>query len=182
MNTVTWIPGTNSEYDQLFEVLRKQQYDNHEHRLWENYSRAAFTEVAAKTIHFNDDNTPESCSSITRRACWPNNVYRILNRFWKPFNRLELHQRTMTNSIGESTKSQVKWLSANTNCELYFISRQTAGWQEFVVKCYKRDFNLNFKSDMNMLYLTCADECNDTCWQRIIYNGDESILEKWKRK
>jgi hypothetical protein len=28
----------------------------------------------------------------------------------------------------------------------------------------------------------CPNECDDTCWQRIIYAGDESLLEQWKRK
>jgi hypothetical protein len=71
MRTITWAPGTNTEYDTLFETLRATHYADTSHRLWKNYAKDAFTDVAALTIHFDNDGVPEVCSSTTQRPCWP---------------------------------------------------------------------------------------------------------------
>lgn len=179
METVTWAPGTNKSFDQLFDMLREQQYQNTKHRLWKNYSPENFTFSVALTICFNKYGDPEMCSSIASRDCWPVGAYRILNRLWKHSNKIK-YPRIMSPSFAETAKSQIKWLSSNTDLKLYFISRQTDNWEDFGIESFKH-YGLEFKKD-NYKYLTCPNECDDTCWQRIIYSGDASILEQWKRK
>jgi hypothetical protein len=179
MRVITWVPGSNREYDELFEELRAKHYADTSHRLWRNYNKEIFTEVAALTIYFDDDNNPEVCSSTTQRDCWPNDVYRIHNRVWKCNNKKQfLHK--VSPSMGHSASSQIEWLENNTNCQLYFISRQTDNWNDWMIQHFK-EYKINFSTD-NYMYLTCPNECDDTCWQRIIYSGNESLLEQWKRK
>ena len=45
---------------------------------------------------------------------------------------------------------------------------------------FRNRFELMFKTD-NYKYLTCPNEYDSTCWQKIIYYGDESLLTQWKR-
>lgn len=182
MRTVTWAPGTSSENDSLFESLRAEQYANTSHRLWENYSKEYFDSglVVALTICFNDDDVPEMCSSISARDCWPTGAYRILNRLWKHSNKI-IFPRVMSKSFGLSASSQIEWLSQNTDCKLYFISRETSNWEQWVMRNFSNVYNISFQTD-NYKYLTCPNECDDTCWQKIIYNGDPALLEQWKRK
>lgn len=179
MNVVTWAPGTNPEYDELFEKLRAEHYADTSHRLWKNYAKEAFADVAALTIYFDNEGVPEVCSSTTQRDCWPASAYRIHNRVWKANNK-KTFLRKVSPSMGYSAKSQIDWLSANTDCRLYFISRQTDNWNEWMINHFK-EYNIHFKTD-NYIYLTCPNECDDTCWQRIIYSGDTSLLEQWKRR
>lgn len=180
MQTITWTPGTNIELDCLFDQLREQQYQDHSHRLWKNYSKESFNFSVALTICFNDDGIPEMCSSIASRNCWPDGAYRILNRLWKHSNKIAF-PRVMSPSFAESTKSQIEWLKNNTNSRLHFISRQTDNWENWVIKNFKEAYNIDFQTD-NYKYLTCPNECDDTCWQKIIYNGDKEILTQWKQK
>ena len=180
MRTITWAPGTDLKMDQLFDQLREQQYNDRSHRLWKNYSKDSFDFAVALTIYFNDNNEPEMCSSIASRDCWPVNAYRILNRLWKHSNKIKF-PRVMSPSFAESAKSQIEWLAHNTNCELYFISRQTDNWEEWVIKNFQEVYRVSFKTD-NYKYLTCPNECDDTCWQKIIYNGNEQLLAQWKQK
>lgn len=180
MRTVTWAPGSDLEMDQLFDQLREQQYSDRGHRLWKNYSKDSFNFAVALTICFNDDGEPEMCSSIASRDCWPINAYRILNRLWKHSNKIKF-PRVMSPSFAESAKSQIAWLAQNTNCELYFISRQTDNWEEWVIKNFQKVYGVDFKTD-NYKYLTCPNECDETCWQKIIYNGNDQLLTQWKQK
>lgn len=180
MRTVTWAPGSDLEMDQLFDQLREQQYSDRGHRLWKNYSKDSFNFAVALTICFNDDGEPEMCSSIASRDCWPINAYRILNRLWKHSNKIKF-PRIMSPSFAESAKSQIEWLAHNTNCELYFISRQTDNWEEWVIKNFQKVYGVDFKTD-NYKYLTCPNECDETCWQKIIYNGNDQLLTQWKQK
>ena len=180
MRTITWAPGTDLEMDQLFDQLREQQYSDRSHRLWKNYSKDSFDFAVALTICFNDNDEPEMCSSIASRDCWPVNAYRILNRLWKHSNKIKF-PRVMSPSFAESAKSQIAWLAQHTNCELYFISRQTDNWEEWVIKNFQEVYGVSFKTD-NYKYLTCPNECDDTCWQKIIYNGNEQLLAQWKQK
>ena len=179
MKTTTWVPGTDPTLDQLFDNLREQQYQDRNHRLWKNYSKENFNTAIALTICFNDDGNPEMCSSISSRECWPNGAFRILNRLWKHSNKI-IYPRVMSDSFGQSAQSQIDWLRNNANCQLYFISRQTDNWENWCIKNFRDRFNLEFKTD-NYKYLTCPNECDDTCWQKIIYHGDENILLKWKK-
>jgi len=180
MEAITWAPGTDPEFDQLFDILRIQQYNNKSHRLWENYSSDAFKSAVALTICFDDNNLPEMCSSIAYRDCWPANVYRILNRLWKTHDfRKGGAPNGMSPSFGISAKSQIDWLTTNTNYELYFISRQTNNWKEWVIRNFQQVYNIDFKTD-DYKYLTCPNECDATCWQKIIYNGNKQLLNQWK--
>ena len=180
MKTITWSPGTNLELDQLFDSLRDEQYRDHSHRLWENYSKDSFKFAVALTICFNNSGIPEMCSSIASRDCWPGNTYRILNRLWKHSNKIN-YPRVMSPSFAESARSQIDWLDKNTNCDLYFISRQTDNWEQWVICNFKEVYNQSFETD-KYKYLTCPNECDETCWQKIIYNGNPEILTQWKRK
>ena len=180
MRTITWAPGTDPEHDALFEQLRQVQYNDHTHRLWKNYGLDSFKDVSALTIYFDDNGVPEVCASILARECWPNTAYRILNRAWKPNNKKQFLRR-ISDSMGQAVRSQIAWLHDNTDSKLYFISRQTTGWEEWMITHFKKDFDVEFKTD-NYLYLTCPNECDDTCWQKIIYSGDEQLLTNWKRK
>jgi hypothetical protein len=182
MHTVTWRPGTNSELDHLFENLREEQYTDRSHRLWKNYSKLSFKNsgIVAHTICFNEDDIPEMCSTVASRDCWPVGAYRILNRLWKHSNKIT-YPRVMSPSFGQSAQSQINWLQENTDCKLYFISRQTENWQEWVMRNFKDVYKLNFKMD-NYKYLTCPNECDDTCWQNIVYAGDEQLLAQWKKQ
>lgn len=180
MKTTTWVPGTDVALDQLFDDLREQQYRDCSHRLWKNYSKENFNSAVALTICFNDLGEPEMCSSISSRECWPSGAYRILNRLWKHSNKIA-YPRVMSDSFGSSAQSQIDWLKNNTEYQLYFISRQTDNWEQWCIDNFLDRFSLPFKTD-NYKYLTCPNECDDTCWQKIIYNGNESILSQWKKR
>jgi hypothetical protein len=180
MKTITWSPGTNPELDQLFDSLRNKQYQDRNHRLWENYSKDSFKFAVALTICFNDNGVPEMCSSIASRDCWPRNTYRILNRLWKHSNKIK-YPKVMSPSFAESAKSQIDWLDKNADCDLYFISRQTDNWEQWVIRNFKEVYNVSFETD-KYKYLTCPNECDETCWQNIIYHGDTSVLDRWKRQ
>ena len=179
MQTRTWSPGTDSKYDELFEKLRAEHYSSTGHRLWKNYAKEAFKDVAALTIYFDDNGVPEVCSSTTQRDCWPVGVYRIHNRVWKANNK-KTFLRKVSPSMGYSAASQIEWLTHNTNCQLYFISRQTDHWNDWMIEHF-REYDIDFKTD-NYMYLTCPNECDDTCWQRIIYNGNSELLKEWKHR
>lgn len=179
MHATTWAPGTNNELDQLFDELRERQYQDHTHRLWENYSKEKMGKSIALTIVFEDDNTPLVCGTIASRSWWPVNTYRIYNRMWKPNQRKEFLRR-VTPSVGMLGVSQVNWLKENTTCDLYFISRETDNWQEWMIKHFL-EYGLEFKTD-KYKYLTCSKEILDSCWQHIIYNGNDRILAEWKHR
>ena len=182
MYTITWEPGTNLEMDKLYEKLREQQFQDTSHRLHNNYSKNSFNHagIVAYTICFDDNNDPEMCSSISSRECWPKGAYRILNRLWKHSNKIAF-PRVMSLSFGNTAQSQINWLRDNTDCQLYFISRQTENWESWCIKNFHDRFNLQFKTD-NYKYLTCPNPTDITCWQKIIYNGNEQLLTQWKQK
>lgn len=182
MRTVTWAPGTNSELDQLFDQLRERQYSDTDHRLWKNYGKDSFSFAVALTIHFGDNDQPEMCSSIASRDCWPRQAYRILNRLWKVHDvRKTGAPGLMSPSFGFSARSQVEWLNNNTDYQLYFISRETDNWERWVARQFKSSYDLTFYTT-DYRYLTCPNECDESCWQNIIYNGNTGILEQWKRR
>lgn len=182
MRVETWAKGSVPELDVLFDQLREQQYQDRGHRLWQNYSKTSFEHagIIACTIYFDDDDLPEMCSSISSRDCWPNDAYRILNRTWKHSNKV-VHSVKISNAMISNVRSQIAWLEKFTDYKLYFISRQTDNWMEWVAGKFKSQYDLDFKIAPNK-YLTCPNECDDTCWQRVIYTGDEKLLNNWKSK
>lgn len=179
MYTTTWIPGTNAELDNLFEQLRQVQHQDRTHKLWNNYSESAFKNCSAFSINFVD-NEPFFCSSIIKKSCWPDDTYRILNRLWKPAVRTSSIKR-LSPGLGSMLHSQLEWLSSNTEYKLAFVSRDSDHWQKFFLDNFSTYFNLEFKMN-NHKYLTCEHENESVCWQKIIYYGDESVLEYWKSK
>jgi hypothetical protein len=180
METYTWVPGTEPELDKIFDDAREARYQDRHHRLWENYSKDHFESAVALTIAFNKEGIPEMCSSISSRECWPQGAYRILNRLWKHSNKV-FYPRVMSLSFAESAKSQIDWLEQHTNCKLFFISRQTDNWQEWVMRNFREVYDVDFSTD-TYKYLTCPNECDSTCWQSIIYNGDAELLTDWNRR
>lgn len=178
MRTITWIPGSNNDLDNLYDSLREKQYNNKTHRLWKNYSKEQVHEASAFTIHFNNNDEPEVCSSIVKRNCWPDHTYRIMNRTWKQLNK-KIRLKEISQSMGEIVKSQILWLEEHTDCKLYFISRQTDNWMDWAVENFYRQFNLKFTIGEHK-YLTCTNEFDNSCWQHIIYSGDLQILNSWK--
>lgn len=182
MKVITWAPGSNHEYDTLFSDLRELHYQDQSHRLWKNYSGESFSYagIVACTIYFDDNNVPELCSSISNRECWPSSAYRILNRMWKPNNKKSFLKR-VSDCVGQSVISQIAWLDKHTDYQLCFASRQTGHWNTWTLNSFKNDFNLSFKKDQYK-YLTCPNECENTCWQNIIYRGNDQILDQWKRQ
>lgn len=180
MKTITWIPGSNNDLDNLYDSLRENQYNNKTHRLWKNYSKKNFESVAALTIHFDDNNEPELCSSILQRSCWPENTFRILNRMWKINEKKKTILKRVSDCVGQSAISQISWLKENSKYDLVFCSRETSNWEKWTIQNFHEYFSLEFKTD-NYKYLTCENECDKSCWQKIIYLGDEKILGTWKR-
>ena len=154
MKVITWAPGSDKEHDDLFDSLREIQYNDRSHRLWNNYSKNSFeyAGIVANTIYFDDNGVPELCSTISSRECWPDTAYRILNRAWKSNNK-KTFLREISDCMGQSVHSQIDWLRQNTDCKLYFISRQTDNWDSWVIDNFKRQFNLMFKTD-SYKYLT----------------------------
>lgn len=180
MNAETWTLGTNHDLDLLFETLRGNQYSNKSQPLWMNYNKEHFTnECSAVTIVFEHDK-PILCASVLHRQCWPKNVYRIMNRLWRtvpadnPLRKPHLGVATMI-------RSQVNWLQNNKQCSLVFMSRQTDKWQKWSTKHLQKHYDLTFNYD-NYKYLTCDNHLENSCWQRIIYQGDDTVLSSWSRK
>lgn len=182
MNTITWKPGSDTKLDDLFDSLREKQHQDRSHRLWKNYSLEYWNDagIIANTICFDKNNTPEVCSTISSRPCWPVGVFRIYNRTWKCSNKKQF-LRTVTPAMALAGKSQIEWLETYVNSELYFISRETDNWQEWMINSFYNTHAMEFKMD-NYLYLTCPNDCDNSCWQKIIYNGKEDLLKQWQRK
>lgn len=180
MTVKIWIPGTDKPLDDLFEQLRTKQFQHQEDHLWYNYSESAFTECEALCIAFDEDGNPEFCSSILKRDCWPENTYRILNRLWKTIPRVRSIRSGASPGFLASIAAQAKWLDENRKTDLIFISRSNDNWQSILLDSLEK-YGMPFQND-SYKYLTCKDQDEDTCWQYIIYRGDVSKLNEWKRK
>jgi hypothetical protein len=180
VKAVTWTPGTNQELDILFDTLREVQYQDKSHRLWKNYGLDSFKFAVALSIVFDDNGQPEACSSIASRECWPANTYRISNRHWKCNNKLAI-LKSMTPGYAAIMKSQIEWLENNTSYKMYFVSRETSNWMKWGIEQFATHVHVTLRTNNNK-YLTCPNECDDSCWQHIIYSGDETILEQWQHR
>lgn len=179
LHAYTWHKDEMNSYNELFHTLRQKQFENTSDRLHKNYSVDNFANSVAFSIVFNHD-TPVLCSSISIKSCWPKKVYRIFNRLWKPENSRIGYPKVMSASFGFLAKSQVQWLEQNTDCMLYFISRETQNWEKWVAN-QLLSYNLEFNTS-NYKYLTCENLCDDSCWQSIIYHGDATLLDSWTKK
>lgn len=179
-HAITWIPGSCEELDAQFHEYREMRFNDHSHRLWENYSAESFNDAIALTMYLQD-NVPILFSSICKKDCWPNNVFRVLNRMWKPQHAQVSKLKRISVSVGESIKSQLQWINTHYTDPLMFCSRQTFNWEQWTIELLASQFGVYFETD-KYLYLTCSNtECN-TCWQKIIFTGNESLLLLWNRK
>ena len=180
MYAKSWVPGTYPLLDNLFNELREKRFLNTTHRLHKNYNKTHFKNISLLTISFDHNNNPKFCSSVISKDCWPKQVYRILNRLWK----IDLQQGPLK-SLSEEGRimmySQIKWLTEHSDCKLYFVSREGNHWQNFVVDQYNNNYKLNFKYN-NYKYQTCTTPNDESCWQKIIYSGDDSFLQEWNKK
>ena len=182
MYTEIWIPGTDVELDKLFEQLRIQQHSDTTHPLYRNYAEEAFKECSALSITFEDDK-PIVVGSILARTCWPVNAYRILNRFWKvPEHRLPHLDRNHGMTVFSKTvEAHVNYAEQELNADLVFISRQHDNWQAFTKRILIQKADIEFKYN-DYKYLTCSIEHDDTCWQKIVYRGNEDLLTQWQKQ
>ncbi len=181
MKAITWKPGTDTLYDPLFDYLREKHFRDHSHPLWQNYNRNHFfKECAAISIVFNEDNWPILCSSVLSRDCWPKNTFRILNRLWSVFPS-EGPIKNLHPTGGPLIRSQIEWIKNNYECEMVFISRESHNWQAWTIEQYKRLYDLDFDYD-NYRYQVCSTPNDDSCFQRIIYQGNKNLLGEWTRK
>ena len=181
MTAVTWRPGEDQELDAIFDRCREQRYQDQSHRLHKNYSAKEFeyAGIIACTIYF-ENNKPELLSTISSRDCWPAGAYRILSRLWKHDNFIAW-PKIISPSFEHTLRSQISWLQHNEDCKMLFIGRQSSRWEHWCIREFKKQFDLEFETD-NYRYLTCPNECDDSCWQKIIYQGDSSLLEAWRRR
>ena len=174
----TWTSDT--ALDAIYEDLRKKHYIKAGHRLYKNYSPEHVQEVSAKSIYWGHSGEPEIVASILSRPCWPENTYRILNRLWKP--------KLMSNPIFEINEGFTKLIEDQINwCELrgasgMFMSRQgDTSWQHWVVSKLSAQTDLEFYIPEEK-FLTCSNEDDESCWQRIIYHGNTDTMSTWKNK
>ena len=180
IQTKIWVPRTDPYLDSLFEEYRVLQYNDHSHHLHHNYSEQAFTEPCRFSITFDND-IPVIFSSILSRACWPDKAYRIGTRTWKANSYRVKTLTRVTPAFSDMISSQVQYVKANLEYSLIFASRHSNHWQKFTTDSFKLYDNLEFKYNTRR-YLTCDNCEDDTCWQRIIYLGDDSYLQNWKSK
>jgi len=178
MKAVTWKPGTNQELDQLFDEYREIQFHDN-HHLAKNYSRHFYDFSIALTIAFDENDKPEICSSISSRDCWPKGAYRIMSRLWKTKHHRVQHSTFISQAMIGNALSQIAFLKEHTDCRFYFISREKNGWQDWSIKKFKKQFDVDFKIASGK-YLTCPNESDSSCWQHIIYQGDETVFSEWK--
>jgi hypothetical protein len=171
-----WTPGSNPQLDSKFDILREQQFASAD-KLRENYSREHFSTCEVLSMVEDDCGNVLSCSSILKRPIWPEGVYRILNRLWKPMERVDFTSKVSAANL-LLIRSQIQWLKVNRDAKLYFVSREKLNWTKWAVKIFSQQ-NLHFNTDSRK-FLTCEDVNCQACWQTIIYNGDASLLELWK--
>jgi hypothetical protein len=181
IKTEIWKPRTRPKLDKIFDDLRQKQYADTAHPLYANYTKDSFNECERISITFDDD-IPICCASIIKRTCWPDGVYRILNRFWKVNEeRLNLlNTSTRMQRVSDCIKSQQEYCFKHFKAELVFISRQEDNWQKFLIHSIKNNTGYTWNFD-EFKYQTCNDE-NENCWQKIIYFGNDSLLESWNKK
>jgi hypothetical protein len=193
MHAVTWRPGTDVLNDSLFDHLREKHYRKTDHPLWKNYARDHFyNECLALSMVFGDHGLPVFCASILGRDCWPADTYRIVNRYfatglWCPtklpvnFNLPEEAVgpvKTMAKENGGIVQSQIDWLKENTNYKMFFMSRENNYWQKWTADQFNEQIGVKFKYNNNY-YQVCNNPSDSSCFQRIIYNGPDELLEQW---
>jgi hypothetical protein len=174
---ITWVE--NKKLDALYESLREKHY-SFNHKLKENYSETHSREVIAKSIYWGTDGQPKIVCSILRRDCWPNNVYRILNRLWKTdINTGPIFD--IDRGFGILIENQVEWCLEN-GAHGMFMSRQgNSKWQSWSLPIFKEQTDIEFIAPPQH-FLTCDNETDSSCWQQILFYGDNNLLNTWKQR
>jgi hypothetical protein len=166
--------------DSIYEELRKKHYEKTSQRLFKNYSSTHLKEVSAKSIYWGHSGEPEIVCSILARPVWPDNTYRILNRLWKT----EINTGPVLGiqkAFGLLIQDQINW------CELrgakgMFMSRDVNGaWQNWASRHFTKMTGITFVTPSDK-FLTCSNEEDASCWQKIIYCGDTELLVDWNKK
>lgn len=170
-----WIPGSDNALDAEFNRLRQIQ-ENSDHKLSSNYICSHFSNCEALSM-VEQNGKIISCSSILHREIWPKGTFRVLNRLWKPVNRVFLTREASAVNV-LMLKEQIEWLKVNRYSKLFFISRNKENWTSWAIKMLNQK-GLYFKTN-DKKYLTCENEDDLSCWQKIIYQGDDSLLYLWK--
>jgi hypothetical protein len=166
--------------DSIYENLRSKHYANTSHRLYNNYGPEHVSELSAKSIYWGLDGQPKIVCSILARSCWPANTYRILNRLWKP----EINSDdafSIDKGFALLIQDQFDWCTLK-DARAVFMSRQTPGrWQEWAAGILSNMTGISFHLPTEQ-FLTCSNEDDDSCWQRIIFTGDVDLLNNWKNR
>ena len=174
----TW--ETDPVLDSIYENLRQKHYSRKNLRLYKNYSPEHVGEVSARSIYWNLGGRPSIVCSILSRPCWPTGTYRILNRLWKP----EINSGPIMNidmGFARLVVDQTRWCMERGG-ESVFMSRQMDGWAKWALPYFNQNTGLLFELPSGK-YLTCGDEENDDCWQKILIHGNTSLaLNTWKSK
>lgn len=174
----TWT--SDKVLDSIYEDLRNKHFSNKSHRLYKNYGPEHVAELSAKSIYWGNDGEPKIVCSILSRPCWPDNTYRILNRLWKP-NLNTGDTFSIDQGFALLIKDQYQWC-LNQNADAVFMSRQTDGrWQQWAAKFLEEMTGLQFQLPSEK-FLTCGNELDDSCWQRIIFIGNNTVLNNWKHR
>jgi hypothetical protein len=148
--------------------------------LSKNYSSHHLNEISAKSIYWGKDGLPKIVCSILNRQCWPQGVFRILNRLWKPdINTGPVFG--IDEGFGLLVENQVKWCIDN-GAKGVFMSRETSShWQYWAQSIFLEQTGIKFHIPTEK-FLTCDNECDSTCWQHILYHGEASLINNWRRK
>jgi hypothetical protein len=83
--------------------------------------------------------------------------------------------------FGNVIEAQLNYCYQHLNAELVFMSRQYNNWQKFAQDILMKHINILFEYD-SQSYLTCNNINDDTCWQKIMYHGNQSLLKDWRNK
>jgi len=174
----TWTCDT--DLDSVYEDLRSRHYTNASHRLYKNYGPEHVAELSAKSIYWGADGSPKIVCSILGRNCWPARTYRILNRLWKP--KLNSGNAfSIDKGFALLIKDQYQWC-LDHGADAVFMSRQTESrWQQWATKFFTEMTGLEFHIPQEK-FLTCSNELDESCWQRIIFLGNSAVLNNWKHR
>lgn len=174
----TW--KTDPLLDLIYDDLRQQHYNRQHLRLYRNYSHDHVKEVSVKSIYWRDDGSPGIICSVLGRKCWPQGTYRILNRLWKPTINTG-PRRGIDHGFSMLVINQTQWCM-DRGARAVFMSRQTDGWTRWAGEHFNRSTGLFFECPTGR-YLTCDDDENNECWQKILIHGDvNSVLNTWRNK
>jgi hypothetical protein len=176
--SITWT--VDPSLDSIYELLREAHHSNRSHRLSDNYGPGHVPELSAKSIYWDHDGGPRIVSSVLSRKCWPRGVYRILNRMWKP--RMNTGSPfSIDPGFGKMIVDQLSFCE-ELGARAVFMSRQTdGGWQRWAADGFGEQTGLSFHLPEDS-FLTCDNEDDVSCWQRIMLCGPTDVLDSWKRR